>query len=92
MGLSLDMWRNLAKGGTGWRTSRSPHAEWAASLWEEADAQARAAELELHNGWMAFYTHRTAAPAAAQERRWALLQAAAQLRLADALAARTTRI
>jgi len=56
MGLSLDMWRSLAKGGMGWRTSRPPHADWASSLWEEADAQARAAELELHNGWMAFYS------------------------------------
>ena len=91
MGLSLDMWRTLAKGATDWRTTRPPHAEWAASLWEEADAKARAAELELHDGWMSFYTQRTAAPAAALERRWALLQAAAQLRLADALAARTTR-
>jgi len=92
MGLSLDMWRSLAKGGMGWRTSRPPHADWASSLWEEADAQARAAELELHNGWMDFYTHGSAAPAAAHERRWALLQAAAQLRLADAVAARRTCI
>jgi len=92
MGLSLEMWRSLAKGGSGWRTSRPPHADWAASLWEEADAQARAAELEVHNDWMSFYTQRTAAPPAAHERRWALLRAAAQLRFADALAARTTRI
>lgn len=92
MGLSLDTWRNLAKGGTTWRTPRPPHADWAASMWEEADAQVRAAELELHNGWMAFYTRKTPPPAAAQERRWALLQARAQLRLADELAARTTRL